>query len=155
MEPRFKSGAAGRHKSCRCSPPPDCGCVHTLAAKKRSSEPWQVTAAPSPCRSQGVPQGHEQKPSFSFWLQPLQRCLVHPQAQVCLFSAVLVRKQEPAPGLGRSHRAAWSLGSLDMIHAAGWVGSKNDEDGLVSFWGVCVKMGCALFLGVLIISKPR
>lgn len=68
MEQRFKSSAAGRHRSRRCSPPPACGRTHTLAAKRRSSEPLQVTPAPSPCRSWGVPPGHGQKPSFSFWL---------------------------------------------------------------------------------------
>jgi len=50
---------------------------------------------------------------------------------------------------------AWSLGSPNMLHASAWVRSKNGKDGLVSFWGVCVKTGCALFSGVLIICKSR
>lgn len=64
-----------RHKSRRCSPPPTFGCTRTLAAKKKSSDPSHASpAAPSPCRSQAVPQGHEQKLPFSFWLRPLQLC---------------------------------------------------------------------------------
>lgn len=74
---------------------------------------------------------------------------------IFLILVVFMCKQAPGPGLGRSHRAAWSLGSPDTIHASAWAGSQNGEDGLVSFWGVGVKKGCAVFSGALVICKPR
>lgn len=131
-EQRFKSSAAVRHKSRRCSPPPTFGCTRTLAAKKKSSDPSHASpAAPSPCRSQAVPQGHEQKLPFSFWLRPLQLCPARfrglsgsaSQDQICLLSTAFMCKRAPGPGLGKSHRAAWGLGSPNTVpcFSVGWV----------------------------------
>lgn len=153
-----------RPKSHRCSPPPAFGCMHALAAKQRSSLPF---ASGSYCSISLQKSGSAPRPwtkaVFLILVATSQLCSVQfsgdsgsaSQAQICLLSRVFMCKLAPGPGLGRSHRAAWSSGSPNTPHASARVGSQNGKDGLVLFWGVCVKMGCALFSGGLIICKSR
>lgn len=60
-----------------------------------------------------------------------------PQAQPRLLSAVLLYNQG---GLGGS-AAVWGAQTLVLV------GSQNYPAGPASFWGVCARMGCALFSG--------